>query len=126
MYIRRAYQSPCLGTHCALQWAQIPNFASRNQSGVLYCFSDSQDPEKGPGAILLATGSGALDCPKLAGFDRSNAGSDMPAESCFNKERRWIVMRGFLAPSILSGFGLAPPGTLQSNQGPWQIRPPQP
>ena len=33
MYIWRAYQSPCSGTHCADQWAQMPNFASRNQSG---------------------------------------------------------------------------------------------
>ena len=36
MYICRAYQSPCSGTHWALQCAQMPNFASRNHSGHPY------------------------------------------------------------------------------------------
>ncbi len=42
MYMLRAYQSPCSGTHCAVQCAQMPNFASRNHSGVRYwLFSES-------------------------------------------------------------------------------------
>lgn len=48
MYIFRAYQSPCSGTHCGLQCAQIPNFASRNQSGQRYDFRDSQNGRNGP------------------------------------------------------------------------------
>src|SRR5688500_4682299 len=36
MYMLRAYQSPISGAHCALQCAQMPNLASRNQSGVRY------------------------------------------------------------------------------------------
>src|SRR6478735_4340217 len=47
----RAYQSPCSGTHCGLQCAQIPNFASRNQSGQRYAFRDSQKGKNGPSAI---------------------------------------------------------------------------
>src|SRR5713101_1522892 len=53
MYIFRPYQSPCSGTHCADQCAHMPNFASRNHSGVLYCaFSECQLGSNGPGAIL--------------------------------------------------------------------------
>jgi hypothetical protein len=48
MYMFRAYQSPCSGTHCGLQCAQIPNFASRNQSGQRYDFKDSQNGRNGP------------------------------------------------------------------------------
>src|SRR5260370_398470 len=56
MYIFRPYQSPCSGTHCADQCAQMPNFASRNHSGVLYCaFSECQLGSNGPGAILRST-----------------------------------------------------------------------
>src|SRR5450755_1810559 len=47
-YIFLAYQSPCSGTHCGLQCAQIPNFASRNQSGQRYDFRDSQNGKNGP------------------------------------------------------------------------------
>lgn len=60
MYILRAYQSPCSGTHCADQCAQMPNFASRNHSGTLYCaFSECHVGSNGPDArsrsALLAT-----------------------------------------------------------------------
>ena len=48
MYIFRAYQSPCSGTHCGLQCAHMPNFASRNQFGHWYDLSDSQKGKKGP------------------------------------------------------------------------------
>src|SRR5208282_3642107 len=51
MYMFRAYQSPCSGTHCGLQCAQMPNFASRNQSGQRYAFSDSQNGRNGPCGI---------------------------------------------------------------------------
>src|SRR4051812_10289769 len=51
MYIRRAYQSPCSGTHWAVQWAQMPNFASRNQSGAWYCLSESHVGWNGPAAM---------------------------------------------------------------------------
>src|ERR1035441_3607649 len=54
MYMLRAYQSPCSGTHCAVQCAQIPNLASRNQSGARYSRRDSQSPRKTPGAMVLA------------------------------------------------------------------------
>ena len=47
----RAYQSPIIGTACGPQWAQMPNLASRNQSGHWYCFSDSMLPLNGPSAI---------------------------------------------------------------------------
>ena len=40
-YMFRAYQSPYSGTHCGPQCAHMPNFASRNQSGVWYCASDA-------------------------------------------------------------------------------------
>src|SRR5512135_961446 len=52
MYMLRAYQSPCSGTHCGLQCAQIPNFASRNQSGQRYAFKDSQNGRNGPSGTL--------------------------------------------------------------------------
>ena len=48
----RAYQSPCSGTHCGLQCAQIPNFASRNQFGQRYAFRDSQNGRNGPSGIF--------------------------------------------------------------------------
>ena len=51
MYMLRAYQSPCSGTHCAVQWFHIPNLASRNQSGVVQAVSDSHVGLKGPGAM---------------------------------------------------------------------------
>jgi hypothetical protein len=51
MYMLRAYQSPCSGTHCADQWFHMPNLASRNQSGVVQAVSDSHVGLKGPGAM---------------------------------------------------------------------------
>ena len=54
MYIFRAYQSPWPGTHCALQWFQMPNFASRNHSGVVHFTSDSHVGSNGPGATCTA------------------------------------------------------------------------
>src|SRR3954468_22682105 len=53
-YMLRAYQSPCSGTHCADQCAQMPNFASRNQLGARYCLSESQVGWNGPEAIERA------------------------------------------------------------------------
>ena len=50
MYIRRAYQSPCSGTHCAVQWAQMPNLASRNQSGARVLLQRIPGRLKGPEA----------------------------------------------------------------------------
>src|SRR6478736_7912654 len=47
----RAYQSPCSGSHCGPQWAQMPNFAFRNHSGAWYCCSDSQVGANLPAAI---------------------------------------------------------------------------
>src|SRR5271165_3830040 len=50
----RAYQSPSSGTDCGPQCAQMPNLASRNQSGHLYCLSDSQVGLNGPSAMVLS------------------------------------------------------------------------
>ena len=50
-----------MGTDCGPQWAQMPNLASRNQSGHLYCFSDSQLSWNGPStgeALLLSVWAG--------------------------------------------------------------------
>ena len=53
----RAYQSPCSGTHWADQWAQMPNLASRNQSGVWCCASsDAHVGSNGPAAVGAADG----------------------------------------------------------------------
>src|SRR3954471_7953260 len=54
MYIFRAYQSPCSGTHCGDQWAQIPNLASRNHSGHRYWASDCHDGSNLPGVLSSA------------------------------------------------------------------------
>src|ERR1700676_2637267 len=48
MYILRAYQSPASGTHWGLQWAQMPNLASRYHSGASYCRSESHVGWYGP------------------------------------------------------------------------------
>ena len=50
--MRRAYQSPCSGTHWADQWAQMPNLASANQAGARYCLRESHVASNGPGAIV--------------------------------------------------------------------------
>src|SRR6185437_11136496 len=66
MYMFRAYQSPCSGTHCGLQCAQIPNFASRNQSGQRYDFKDSQNGKNGPSGTCPRNNcelANALDIP---------------------------------------------------------------
>ena len=42
MYMFRAYQSPYMGTDCGPQWDQMPNFASRNQSGHWYSRRESK------------------------------------------------------------------------------------
>src|SRR6185503_16007138 len=73
----RAYQSPASGTHWADQCAQMPNLASRNQSGVLYCdFKDSHSGLNGPGAMASA----ARSC-------RGTAVAASKAELCLNKSR---------------------------------------
>src|SRR5665213_373467 len=51
MYMLRAYQSPYSTADCGPQCAQIPNFASRYQSGICHSRSDSRVPLKGPGAM---------------------------------------------------------------------------
>ncbi len=64
MYIRRAYQSPTMGTACGPQWAQMPNLASRNHAGHLYSLSDSIDGLKeaslAAGQPLLSSWAHAL------------------------------------------------------------------
>src|SRR5690349_6723029 len=61
----RPYQSPASGTHCGPQCAQIPNLASRNQSGTRWtAASDCQ-----LGAALFApcaARSGAAAAPAAA------------------------------------------------------------
>src|SRR5208337_3235282 len=57
-YIFCAYQSPISGWHCGPQCAQMPNFASRYQSGTLYADSDSSVGWNGPGATPNPTGAG--------------------------------------------------------------------
>src|SRR5256885_955701 len=48
----RAYQSPYRGTDCGPQCDQIPNFASRNQSGHSKLRKDSKDGSKGPAVTM--------------------------------------------------------------------------
>src|SRR5690242_2244454 len=70
-YILRAYQSPCSGTHCADQCAQIPNLASRNHSGHVYpAVSDSQVGWNGPVAI---EGLGETPCRRTGAAPRATA-----------------------------------------------------
>ena len=57
----RAYQSPCSGTHCGLQCAQIPNFASGETPLLQSCL----------GCLLLATLAFAASA--LAGKDPKKA-----------------------------------------------------
>src|ERR1017187_357626 len=52
MYMLRAYQSPYSTADCGPQCAQMPNFASRYQSGICHSRSDSRVPLKGPGAMV--------------------------------------------------------------------------
>lgn len=47
----RAYQSPYSAADCGPQCAQIPNLASRYQSGICHCRSDSRVPLNGPETI---------------------------------------------------------------------------
>src|SRR5512135_1563996 len=42
MYMLRPYQPSTAGTDVGPQWRKMPSLASRNQSGHLYCFRDSQ------------------------------------------------------------------------------------
>src|SRR4051812_37837511 len=70
MYIWRAYQSPASTADCGPQCAQIPNFASRNQSGIWYFRSDTRVLSKGPLSIgfvslrmlLLAKAEAGFNC----------------------------------------------------------------
>src|SRR5215469_18186868 len=64
MYMLRAYQSPASAADCGPQWAQMPNLASRNQSGARYASSDCRVPLNGPSAIGGISGASA---PKAAG-----------------------------------------------------------
>src|SRR5579872_731208 len=62
----RAYQSPASTADCGPQCAQIPNFASRNQSGILYARRDALEASNGPLAI-----EGRM--PAWPGFPNANA-----------------------------------------------------
>src|SRR3954471_7191600 len=98
-YIRRAYQSPCSGTHCAVQCAQMPNLASRNQAGVRYCFSDSHVGSNGPVTRrLVADRVGALAVRTAR--DRAAAGMP-PARSCINLRLVSMRLSPLSAPRIL-------------------------
>src|SRR5579872_5611164 len=54
-YMLRAYQSPYSGADSGPQCAQIPNLASRNQSGTRYSCRLSRVALNGPGAITGAS-----------------------------------------------------------------------
>ena len=71
----RAYQSPCSGTHCAVQWFQMPNLASRNQSGVVQAVSDSHVGLNGPGAMWTCASSAAA-----GGLGEQTAGGEAGGE----------------------------------------------
>src|SRR6185312_16609567 len=75
--MKRAYQSPCLGTACGPQCAQMPNLASRNHSGVWYVISDSTVGSKRPGTDLGSSGSSSLGRPDVRAKGRAKA----PVES---------------------------------------------
>src|ERR1035441_8306370 len=51
MYMLRAYQSPSPIADCGPQCAHMPNFASGNQAGMVYVFSDVRVAAKGPTRI---------------------------------------------------------------------------
>src|SRR3954471_8478379 len=98
-YIRRAYQSPCSGTHCAVQCAQIPNLASRNQVGVRYCFKDSHVGSNGPatrGLVAVCVAASAVATAR----DRAAAGMP-PARSCINLRLVSMRLSSRSAPRIL-------------------------
>ena len=99
MYMLRAYQSPCSGTHCALQWFQMPNLASRNQSGVVQATSDSHVGLNGPGAMWISEG----DCASILGTAilDARAAAGAAARADFNRRRR--VNRLANMPAIIEG-----------------------
>src|SRR6059058_2191659 len=95
----RAYQSPSSGWHWGPQWAQMPNLASRNQSGHWYCWRDSQVGWNLPAAMgsdLSATGEG-----KVVGVAAREERARM-------EDRRWRMERDMMVvfPVItsLGGF----------------------
>ena len=61
----RAYQSPCIGTDSGPQTAQMPSFASRNQSGQRYCFNDSSLGSKAPLSLAGKAGDMARQARKV-------------------------------------------------------------
>src|SRR5664279_3325424 len=58
MYMLRAYQSPYSIADWGPQCAQMPNLASRYQSGTCHSRSDSRVPLNGPGAMSSAEPAG--------------------------------------------------------------------
>src|SRR5579862_5911799 len=70
MYILRAYQSPSSMADWGPQCAQIPNLASRNQSGISYLLSDARVPSKGPCSISMP---GEASCCAAASFNVGSA-----------------------------------------------------
>src|ERR1700693_4637707 len=64
MYMLRAYQSPYSTADCGPQCAQIPNLASRYQSGTCQLRSDSRVPLNGPETISRSVfdGPGVTAC----------------------------------------------------------------
>ena len=103
IYMLRAYQSPSSGWHCGPQWAQMPNFASRNHSGIWYCLSDSQVGANLPGA----TGSASVFTMTVgvAVSERLSAAKPDPAAT---SAPRSIVSRGLGVVFILWGRFPAP------------------
>src|SRR5947207_10787055 len=75
MYMFLAYQSPCSGTHCGLQCAQMPNFASRNHSGQRYDFRDSQNGKNGPSGIFPAKKGDAF---AVSAMNVASSDADVP------------------------------------------------
>src|ERR1035437_6869707 len=67
----RAYQSPSSGTHCGLQCAQMPNFASWHHSGAAYCISESHVGLYGPSPSGLGIGA----CSGTASHEPPGMGS---------------------------------------------------
>src|SRR5450631_534733 len=67
----RAYQSPYSIADWGPQCAQMPNLASRYQSGACHSRSDSRVPLNGPGATSSAGPAGRLNTVR----DDRNAGA---------------------------------------------------
>src|ERR1019366_149686 len=92
MYMLRAYQSPASAADCGPQCAQMPNFASRNHSGIWYCFSDSRVASNGVAALVRA-GAARLPASKPRASLRVSV---MCRAKLVFVRRRGIVRRGIV------------------------------